>query len=526
MTSRSKSLFNTADPDMRKLLEKEAVLTDLGNASGLAYWDQDVNMPEGGEDARVKLISTLDTIQHDLQTRRYLDRLITRLEGKVDNGDFSEYDRALLRELRTDYDLASKLPRRFVTEQSKVNSKAQQTWKRAKMANDGKGDFSLFASDLAAVFDLKRREADYLGFQGHPYNALLDQYEQGLTVEQLDTIFPVLVDATKTILDRVEGAEVDRSFLSLKYPRGVQWSFARRLSRSLGFDFTRGRLDRAVHPFTIKFDPTDVRITNRADPNYLPAGVFGVIHETGHALYEQGVDRGLSGTRLATGTSMGIHESQSRFWENYVGRSNEFWEYWFPMLQRKFPSQLGSVNVDQFVKAINAVRPSPIRIEADEITYNIHVVIRYEIERDLLSGKIQTKDVPMIWNEKMRSYLGIDPQTDSQGALQDVHWSSGLVGYFPSYSLGNIYAAQFYNSLRNQHPDIDRSISKGEYGFIRQWLRENIHRHGSVYRPGDLSTNVTGEQLNPQYFVDYAMNKFGRLYGIDLKTSQLNPLHA
>jgi carboxypeptidase Taq len=376
-----------------------------------------------------------------------------------------------------------------------------------------KNDFAVFLPAVDKLIDLKKQEADLLGYKVHPYDALLNEYEKGATVQMLDKIFDKLVPALKNILDQVTARpQVDDTFLLQEFPRQSQWEWGLHLLRELHFDFDAGRQDISEHPFTTSFAPTDVRITTRINENDFSSMTWSCIHEVGHALYEQGLPIAQYGLPLGEATSLGIHESQSRLWENNIGRSRAFWENYYSQLQQYFPGQFGSISLDQFYKGINKVQPSLIRTEADEITYHFHVVIRYELEKQLIGGTLRAADIPAYWNEHYNKYLGVDVPGDNLGCLQDVHWSHGSFGYFPTYSLGSMYAAQFFATIIKNYPELSNKIGFEETKNILTWLRQNIHPHGRRYTSDELCKMITGTNLDSSFLVDYLLHKYLLIY--------------
>jgi carboxypeptidase Taq len=361
---------------------------------------------------------------------------------------------------------------------------------------------------------LKRRETEYLGFEGHPYDALLNDYERGCNVAMLDKTFAEIQTPLKTLLDKINHqSPVDDWFLHQQFPKKEQWEFGMKLIKDLGFDFEAGRQDISEHPFSVNFNNADVRITTRIDEHDFSNMLWSCIHETGHALYEQGLPASEYGLPLSEYTSLSIHESQSRLWENNVGRSISFWESYYPALTEQFSGQFKNLNVEQFYKGINKVQPSLIRTEADEITYHFHVMIRYELEKLMIEGSVKTHEIPLYWNDAYIKYLGVIVADDKTGCLQDVHWSHGSLGYFPTYSLGSLYAAQFYSQATKEIPLLKEEIKNGRFGALLSWLRNQIHSQGRRYTSGELSKKITGEDLNISYFLDYATEKYKRIYG-------------
>lgn len=505
--------FTRTDPELNELLERVHELADLGSALALVGWDQQVNMPHEANQVRGPQQATLQTIAHERLTAPRIGELLQALEARVKGSDYTDTDRGLVRQTRRLYDQATKLPTAFVKELAEVTAETWGAWERAKPAND----FASFAPHLQKLVALKRQEAEYYGYQGSPYNALLDQFEPDMTLETLTPVLNRVREATVDLLRRIQasGNTVDTGALHGAFAADTQMSLCNALLKQMGYRFEAGRMDLSSHPFTTSFgSPYDVRVTTRVDPEYFPQAMMAAIHEGGHALYEQGSDPALTRTILAGGASMGMHESESRLWENYIGRSLPFWKHHFAVLRAHFPEAFANRSVEELVRALSAVKPSFIRVEADEVTYNLHIIIRFELEQALFNGEIEVTDLPRLWNQKYHDYLGITPPTDTVGVLQDIHWSSGSFGYFPTYTLGNLYGAQIYYTLRREFPDYDARLAAEGTGFILDWLREHMYAYGQVYTPGELARKVTGEDLNPEYFIKYANEKYGALYGL------------
>ena len=388
-------------------------------------------------------------------------------------------------------------------------TKSFHAWIQARKDNS----FSVFQQPLDDLIQLKKQEADLLGYQQHPYNALMNDYDKGLTVAIVDKVFADLQPQLSTLLDNIKNkTQVDNSFLHQHFDKDSQWKFGMEILTQMHFDFEAGRQDISEHPFTINFNNNDVRITTRIDENDFGNMAWSCIHEGGHALYEQGLPTEEYGLPLSEYASLSIHESQSRLWENNVGRGLPFWQYNMPLAKKHFPQQFSNITIEQFYKAINKVQPSLIRTEADELTYHFHVMMRYEIEKMLIEGSIKTKDIPAYWNEHYEKYLGIKVPDDIRGCLQDVHWSHGSFGYFATYSLGSLYAAQFYAAYKKQNPSLDIELTAGNNSSFLQWLRQQIHCHGRYYTSEELCKNATGETLNSKYFMDYANKKYSDIY--------------
>ncbi len=503
----------TLAPLTARLLEIQRITS----AASVLSWDQETYMPPKGGEARAEQIATLQALAHERLVSPDLERELTQWVDPATGliietpGDaWDEPSRSLLREVWRDFSRAKKLPSAFVKRLSRECSLAQQIWAEARR----KSDFGMFLPHLRTVVALKREEASYLGYTASPYDALLDFYEPGSTAAALKPLFDQLRARLVPLLTRImaSSVKIDDSVLFKSYDTARQLEFGRLVLTAMGYDFERGRLDLSAHPFTTCFHPTDVRVTTRVYEKELPVCLFSCIHEGGHALYEQGLDPRHYGTPLGEPLSLGIHESQSRLWENCVGRSRPFWRFFYPLLQQTFPEQLGGVELEQFYAAINRVKPSLIRVEADELTYNLHIMLRFEIEQDLIEGRVQVEDLPVLWNRKMQDYLGIAPETDADGVLQDVHWSLGSFGYFPTYTLGNLYAVQFYDQARLEIPDLDAQIESGQLIGLRRWLEQNIHRWGRMFTPDHLVQRVTGKRLSPEPFLAHLERKYGELY--------------
>jgi carboxypeptidase Taq len=491
----------------------------INSAASVLSWDQETYMPAGGGVARAEQIATLQGVAHQKfissETEHLLGTYLDLQSGlplEKDGELWDESSRAMLREVWRDYSRARKLPSDFVMRLSRECSLAQQVWVEAKAQNSYKS----FLPNLRKVLSLKREEAQHLGFQDSPYNALLDVYEPGSTIAALRPLFTQLKMQLVPLLKKIQHStvQIDDGFLYHAYDQARQMEFGRLILIAMGYDFEKGRLDLSAHPFTTSFHPSDVRVTTRVQEYDLLSCLFSCIHEGGHGLYDQGLDPTHYGTPLGESVSLGIHESQSRMWENCVGRSRAFWRFFYPILQATFHHQLRAVEVEQFYKVINRVKPSFIRAEADELTYNLHIMLRFEIEQDLIEGKTNPEELPEIWNHKMKAYLGIVPSNDGEGVLQDVHWSMGAFGYFPTYTLGNLYAVQFYDQAKLEIPNIEDEIAAGQLMVLRRWLSQKIHRWGRMFIPDHLAQRVTGVSLSPDPFLRYIERKYTDLYGL------------
>ena len=499
LTKSSQDLYTEYKDRMRKI-------ADVKNAAAVLQWDEETYLPVKGAGFRGQQMATLSEIAHEWMTDTGLGDLLRELNGRGDLAEDQQRNVALSLE---DYDKQKKFSPAFIRLLSETGSRCFHSWLRARAANS----FTIFRDDLDQMVQLKRKEADLAGYEGHPYNALLDQYEKGCTITLLDKAFGEVRDPLKDLLDRIRAhAPVDDSFLHQHFPQQEQWDFGIRLIRSLGFDFEAGRQDLSEHPFTTSFSRNDVRITTRVDENDFSHMTWSCIHEAGHALYEQGLPEEYYGLPLGEYASLSIHESQSRLWENNVGRSYSWWQHWYPLLRQQFPSQLQDVSTEQFYKGINKAGASLIRTESDEVSYHFHVMIRYELEKSILEGSLSVADIPAYWKEKYALYLGVDVPDDKKGCLQDVHWSHGSFGYFPTYSLGSFYGAQMFLSAENQDNTIEKGIQEGDTAPLLSWLRPRIHHQGRRHTSEELCRLATGETLNIKYFLHYLLDKYRKIY--------------
>ena len=483
-------------------------ITDFNSAIALLDWDARTKMPKKGVAGRSEALGTLSSTVFQLQIAPEMRAFLEELEPVAERLD--QKTRRMLEISRKFYDLNEKIPAARFQEFVVLRSQAEAVWQEAR----GQSDFAMFSPYLERIVAMTREFIGYWGYKEHPYNTLLDMYEEGLTVNVLDPLFAKVRGQTLALLEKIKAApQPDKSFLERRFDPDKQRQFSEFILTQMGYDFDAGRLDETAHPFATGIAPGDVRVTTRYLPNFFNSALFGSIHEGGHALYEQNISDNLAGTPLHTGVSMSIHESQSRFWENIIGRSREFWQRYYSELKQRFPSELGDVDADQFYKAVNAVEPSFIRVEADEVTYNLHIMLRYELEKALITEDLKVADLPGAWNEKMQDYLGITPPDDRDGVLQDVHWSDASFGYFPSYSLGNIYGAQIARAMEKALPDYRDQVAKGEFTGIRNWLKTHIHQHGSLYKPAEILRRATGESVDTSAIFSYFDKKFGPIYG-------------
>lgn len=487
----------------------------LGSVANLLEWDQETYMPGGANAFRAEQLAEMSLLCHKQKTSRAfakaLGDLIDLKSGKVLEAGLSPRKQAALREWRRDYLRTSLLPPSFVKKWAKTTAHASQTWSEAKAKNA----FKIFQPDLTKIVELNRKKSELLGFDEHPYDALLDLFEPHMKVRILNPLFSRLKEGLKALVQAISAKPaVNTSFLEGPFPLDKQIAFGQELLHALGFDPKLARLDLSSHPFCSGFHPTDTRMTTRIDLHNPLSNIFSVIHEAGHAIYNQGLVQDEYGSPLGEQISLGIDESQSRWWETRIGRTLPFWRHFYPRLQRTFPEQLGSIPLDAFFRAVNVVTPSLIRVEADEVTYSLHVIVRFEIEKALIEGSLQVKDLPEAWNAKMVEVVGIRPENDSTGCLQDIHWSMGGFGYFPTYTLGNLYAASFFTVFEKAHPDWQARVERGELAFIRTWLGEQIHRHGREFLPEELCKRITGAPLSEKPFLDYLQAKFKPLYSL------------
>jgi carboxypeptidase Taq len=489
---------------------KEARL--LESCSSLLGWDERTYMPPAGSAHRAEQMALLARLTHEMLTAPALGELLGAVEGTALIEDARSVAAVNAREIRRAYDRAVKLPKALVEELARTATRAQQVWQEARQAND----FPMFQPWLEKIVRLKRQEADAIGYRAHPYDALLDEFEPGATTKELTALFAELRRDLAPLAATIasSGRRPKTEILERDFPVDRQQIFGQAAAAAIGFDFSAGRLDVTTHPFCSTPGPGDCRLTTRYHPRHFNEAFFGVLHEAGHGIYEQGLLAEHFGTPMGSAVSLGIHESQSRLWENQVGRSRVFWEHFFPRARQVFLSSLAGVALDDFVFAINEVRPSFIRVEADEVTYNLHVIVRFELEQALISGDLKPADVPAAWTEKFRQSFQLMPPDDAKGCLQDIHWSFGGIGYFPTYTLGNLYAAQFMERARLDLGDLDGDFRHGDFGRLKRWLNENIHQAGQRDRANDLCRRVTGQSLSHRPFIEYLRRKYQPLYGV------------
>ncbi|MCE2447161.1 MAG: carboxypeptidase M32 [Candidatus Latescibacteria bacterium] len=481
-------------------VERLHELADLSHAQGLMSWDQETYMPPRGAAMRARAMGTLAGLYHERLTAPELVALVANLRDAELTGDAA----VNVREIDRQQSRSLKLPKELVVELSQTESLGHEAWVEARK----KSDFALFQPWLEKIVALKKEVAERVGYEGAMYNALLDEYEPYARAEEIAPVFAQLKAQLVPLVEQIAatGKYPARGVLDQEYPIEQQEQLGQQVLADVGFDMEAGRLDLAVHPFCAGTSRDDVRLTTRYSADWLPG--------SRHGLYEQGLPADASGTPAGESISLGIHESQSRLWENMVGRSKAFWTHYLPKLRALFAQQLSAVDLDAFYAAVNQVEPSLIRVEADEVTYNLHILLRFELECDLIEGRVAVAELPAAWNERMEQYLGIRPPDDALGVLQDTHWSCGLLGYFPTYTLGNLYAAQFFHQAHQDLPDLEEQITQGELRPLKTWLNEKIHARGSRATASELVEEVTGAKLSADYFIDYLWEKFGSLYGL------------
>lgn len=493
------------------LLEYSRESAYLASFGKLAGWDQATYIPKKGHPHRTHMQAALAKLLHQRATDPRIGEMLAIMEGSSWLTDATSVEAVNVREWRRTYNLQSKIPERLAVELAQATSEGEAIWQEARPKNDWQG----FKPILKRIFALNSEIADAIGFQDERYDALLDRYEPGITVRQLKAIFGYVQKATVSLLSCIQGSarRPNTSILRRHFPQAAQEAFGKEVITKIGFDLDAGRLDVVAHPFMQDIGPGDVRLTTRYYEDYFSAGLFGILHETGHGLYGQGLLAEYYGTPMGSEISLGIHESQSRTWENLVGRSLGFWRYFWPKAQERFES-LRDVRLEDFHFAINAVEPSLIRVEADEVTYNLHILIRFEIELALLRGELHIDDAPEAWDAKYQAYLGVQAPEIKDGLMQDVHWSAGLIGYFPTYTLGNLYAAQFFTKAEQELGSLEEQFARGEFAPLLRWTREKIHHQGSRYWPRDLLKAVTDQDINPEYLIEYLTRKYTALYDV------------
>jgi len=500
------------DADFAELKQRLRTIEDLRCAEQVLLWDQSTYMPEGGAEARGRQLALLSSMGHDRLTDPPIGKLLDSVTPWAEAQGTDSDEAALVRVTRRDYERAIRVPSSFMRKLSEHTSASYHAWQRARPAND----FATMRPLLEKTVELSRELASFHPGYAHPFDPLIDLAEDGMTVDAVRTLFAELRAGLVPLIDQIcARPAADDRCLHGDFPEEAQRDFGEIVVRSFGYNFECGRQDKTAHPFMIKLGRGDVRITTRYRNDDLSDGLFSTLHEAGHAMYEQGIDGALDGTPLFHGTTAGVHESQSRLWENLVGRSLPFWEYWYAKLKAAFPSTLNGADLHAFYRAINKVSPSLVRTDADEVTYNLHVMLRFDLELEMLEGRLAVADLPDAWRARIKTDLGVIPPDHRDGALQDVHWYGGIVGgAFQSYTLGNIMSAQFFAAARRDLRDLDAQIGRGEFGPLRGWLTEHIYRHGRKFTAPEIVERATGEPLSIAPYLSYLNNKYRPMYGL------------
>jgi carboxypeptidase Taq len=499
----------TPETQLTRLKTLLAEVADLQGVRGLLSWDQQTQLPIGGAAERGDQLATISRLAHLKFTAPEIGQLLADLQPYTARLEPDSDDARLVKVIARRYAKRLKVPPELVAEMARVSAPAHSAWEAARRASD----FTIFRPHLERIVELRREYASLFAPYSHIYDPLLDDFEPGMLTSEVQAIFAELRPQQVELIQAIAACPpVDDSFLHQPFDEQKQWDFGVEVITRFGYDWQRGRQDKAAHPFTQGIGLGDVRITTRLNPQFLNPALFASLHECGHALYGQGVSASLGRTTLTGGASLALHESQSRTYENLVGRSHDFWLFYYPRLQEVFPAQLGNVSLEAFYRGINKVQPSLIRVEADEATYNLHIMLRLELEIALMEGSLAVQDLPDAWNDRMQAYLGITPPDDAQGLLQDVHWSGGMIGYFATYALGNLVAAQLWERVNQDIPDLSEQIRRGEFQALLAWMRSHIHRHGAKFEPQELVERVTGAKINPVPYIRYLKEKFGALY--------------
>jgi carboxypeptidase Taq len=500
-----------------ELKSRLSSIHDLHMARSILGWDQHTKMPPKGGEVRAEQLGTLDRFSHELFIDDEIGRLLEDLRGYEEEAGFDSIEASLIRTTRRDYEKAKRVPAELRAEMTRAGAIALPAWIEARE----KSDFSIFLPYLTRNLELTHEYIacfDGMGYES-AYDVLLDDFDEGMTADVVRTVFDELKRELIPLIAQIqENADrVDDSSLHGDFPIEKQRAIALEVLERFGFDHESWRLDPTVHPFAMSAGTSDIRLTTRYDETDLGVSLFASIHEFGHGFYEAGVDPAMERTSLSSVTSMSLHESQSRMWENLVGRGLPMWRFFYPRLQATFPEQFGDVDLDEFYGAINKVQPSFIRVEADEATYNLHIILRFELEQEMLSGDLALADLPEAWNARMTEYLGIQVPNDSLGVLQDVHWSGGAIGYFPTYALGNVVSVQLWDKIRGELPDLDSQFERGEFGELSGWLRENLHRHGRKYTSKEMLERIVGGSMDPAPYLRYLKEKLGEIYGLPVE---------
>ncbi|WP_068467934.1 carboxypeptidase M32 [Candidatus Protochlamydia phocaeensis] len=503
-----------AQKDYQQLHELAKHARVLQGIASLLDWDQETYMPQGAAAIRAEQLKTMAGLVHREKTSRKFTNALAKLvdikTGQILAKDLTSEQAAAVREWRRDYIQDTALPTKFVEEFAKLTSQSILVWRNAKKENA----FMQFAPYLDRIVSMNRKKAEYLGYKDHPYDALLDQYEPDVKTKEVNQLFSQLRDALTPLIKKMAHQPIDDQFLFGNWDHAKQMAFSHQILEAMGYDFDKGRLDFSSHPFSSSSHPTDSRITTRIHPTSLMSNIFVILHEGGHALYEMGLSTDLYGTPLGDARSLGVHESQSRWWETRIGLSRPFWQHFLPLLKKTFNGQLESITLDQFYRAINKVEPSFIRVEADEVTYPLHVILRFELEKALIEGSLSVRDVPEAWNAKMNEYLEITPSDNREGCLQDIHWAMGAFGYFPTYTLGNLYAAHLFDAFAKELPDWEKRVAAGELLFIKEWLQDKIYQHGRRFATQELLKQATGKAFSADAYITYLKDKYAKIYSL------------
>lgn len=496
---------------LNELKEILAEVADLNNAAAVLSWDQETYMPDGGAEARGEALATLEKLAHETFTSDKVGRLLDELQPLAEQLDPDSNDTRLLKVTKREYVKNTRLPAEMVAEKARLTTAANQAWRKARQDSD----FPLFLPHLEKLVDWTKRFADLFKPYEHVYDPLLDDFEPGMKTAEVKAIFESIRPQQVQLIEAIAARpQVDDSMLYQHFDKETQIKVGSEIITKYGYDWNRGRQDQVHHPFQTTLGYGDNRISYRVDEEFFNPYLFAVMHESGHAMYEQGVVKELARTPLYGGTSLAIHESQSRLWENLVGRSLPFWQWYYPKLQQYFPAQFGEARLEDFYKAINKVEPSMIRVEADEATYNLHIMLRLEVEIALMEDQVKVADLPELWNTRFKEYLGITPANDAEGVLQDVHWSFGMFGYFATYALGNLISLQLWQKMKEDHPDVDEQMRQGEFSAIFNWMNEKVYRHGRKYDPQELVQRITGHSIDGEAYIQYLNHKFSAIYGI------------
>ncbi len=506
--------MNQTQKDYQKLQEISKNISVLKGVAAILDWDQETYMPSGAAGIRSEQLKALAGITHRESTGRKfanaLGKLIDIKTGKNIPKLLADEQKAAVKEWWRDYHRNTCLPAKFVEDFAKLNSQSIVAWRSARKENA----FQQFAPFLDRIISMNRKKAELLGYKDHPYDALLNEYEPDITTKEVSHLFGKLQNFILPFLKKLSVKNIDDSFLFGEYDHSKQMTFSFKVLDAMGYNMDKGRVDFSAHPFSSSSHPTDCRITTRIHPQSLMSNILVLLHEGGHALYEMGLPVDKFGTPLGESRSLGVHESQSRWWETRIGLSQPFWKHFYPILKETFHKQLHQIDLDTFYQAINKIKPSFIRVEADEVTYPLHVILRFELEKGLIEGSINVREIPDHWNAKMKEYLGIVPKNNSEGCLQDIHWAMGAFGYFPTYTLGNLYTAHLFEAFSKEHPEWEKRIAKGELEFVKSWLNDKIYRHGKRYPTQELLKLATGKDFTEEAYLKYLKEKYSKVYGI------------